>query len=75
MLSSIIGAPLFCALPVDKVAPTPFQRDLSAMHAKRLTEVIGNGDTDQPFVEHTGPARIVAAHLAAQAVRRRNIRA
>ncbi|HKA35315.1 MAG TPA: ParB N-terminal domain-containing protein [Thermoanaerobaculia bacterium] len=28
------------ALPVDKVAPTPFQRDLSDAHVKRLTNVI-----------------------------------
>jgi len=35
---------LLCALPLEKVAPTPFQRDLSATHAKRLTEVIGKLD-------------------------------
>jgi ParB family chromosome partitioning protein len=28
---------LFVALPIDKVAPTPFQRDLSDAHKKRLT--------------------------------------
>ncbi len=28
------------ALPVESVAPTPFQRDLSDAHAKRLTDVI-----------------------------------
>lgn len=28
-------------LPIDKVAPTPFQRDLSEAHAKRLAETIG----------------------------------
>ncbi len=28
------------ALPVDQVAPTPFQRDLSDAHVKRLTDVI-----------------------------------
>ncbi|MEM7156424.1 MAG: chromosome partitioning protein ParB [Myxococcota bacterium] len=32
------------ALPIDKVAPTPFQRDLSATHAKRLTGVIDKLD-------------------------------
>jgi ParB family chromosome partitioning protein len=31
---------LFAALPVAQVAPTPFQRDLSAAHGKRLTDVI-----------------------------------
>ena len=31
---------LFCLLPIDAVAPTPYQRDLSPTHAKRLTEVV-----------------------------------
>lgn len=31
---------ILAALPIDKVAPTPFQRDLSEAHAKRLTEAI-----------------------------------
>jgi ParB family chromosome partitioning protein len=31
---------LFCLLPIDKVEPTPYQRDLSPTHAKRLTEVV-----------------------------------
>lgn len=35
---------LLAALPIDKVAPTPFQRDLSATHVKRLTEVIDKLD-------------------------------
>jgi ParB family chromosome partitioning protein len=30
----------FCLLPIDKVEPTPYQRDLSPTHAKRLTEVV-----------------------------------
>jgi ParB family transcriptional regulator, chromosome partitioning protein len=30
----------FCLLPIDAVAPTPYQRDLSPAHAKRLTEVV-----------------------------------
>ena len=29
------------ALPIDRVKPTPFQRDLSETHAKRLGETIG----------------------------------
>jgi ParB family chromosome partitioning protein len=29
---------LFALLPIDKVAPTPYQRDLSPTHAKRLQE-------------------------------------
>jgi len=31
---------LFAALPVDKVAPTPFQRDLSDAHVRRLTQAM-----------------------------------
>jgi ParB family chromosome partitioning protein len=30
----------FCLLPVDMVAPTPYQRDLSPTHAKRLQDVV-----------------------------------
>ena len=30
----------FCLLPIDKVAPTPYQRDLSPTHAKRLQDVV-----------------------------------
>lgn len=35
---------ILAGLPIDKVAPTPFQRDLSATHAKRLGEVIDRLD-------------------------------
>ncbi|MBI5366297.1 MAG: ParB N-terminal domain-containing protein [Planctomycetes bacterium] len=31
---------LFVALPIEQVAPTPYQRDLSEAHVKRLTDVI-----------------------------------
>ncbi len=31
---------LFAVLPIDRVQPTPFQRDLSEAHHKRLSEVI-----------------------------------
>lgn len=34
-------AAVLAALPIDKVQPTPFQRDLSETHAKRMTETIG----------------------------------
>jgi ParB family chromosome partitioning protein len=30
----------FCLLPLHAVAPTPYQRDLSPTHAKRLTDVV-----------------------------------
>src|SRR6185295_17456721 len=31
---------LLCALPIDKVAPTPFQRDVSDAHVRRLTQAM-----------------------------------
>ncbi len=31
---------LFALLPIDQVSPTPYQRDLSPAHLKRLTEVM-----------------------------------
>jgi ParB family chromosome partitioning protein len=31
---------IFCSLPVAMIAPTPYQRDLSPTHAKRLAEVV-----------------------------------
>jgi len=31
---------IFCLLPMDKVEPTPYQRDLSPAHVKRLHEVV-----------------------------------
>jgi len=34
------GALLACILPISKVEPTPFQRDLSDMHHKKLADVI-----------------------------------
>jgi ParB family chromosome partitioning protein len=35
---------LLASLPIDKLMPSPFQRDLSATHAKRMTEVIDKLD-------------------------------
>src|SRR6185369_2649259 len=32
---------IVAVLPIDKVEPTPFQRDVSEAHAKRLSERIG----------------------------------
>lgn len=47
---------LLAALPIEKVAPTPFQRDLSAMHAKRLTNVIDKLDRFlDPIIAVRGP--------------------
>jgi len=31
---------IFCLLPIERVAPTPYQRDLSPTHVKRLQEVV-----------------------------------
>ena len=35
---------VLAALPLDRVGPTPFQRDASPAHVKRLAEVIGKVD-------------------------------
>src|SRR5512141_2098011 len=35
---------LFALLPIGAVSPTPYQRDLSPAHAKRLTEVVKKVD-------------------------------
>ena len=35
---------ILAALPLSKVEPTPFQRDLSATHVKRLTDVVDKLD-------------------------------
>ena len=31
---------IFCSLPIDSVEPTPYQRDLSPTHVKRLQDVV-----------------------------------
>ena len=36
----VVGAVLLVALPVDRVEPTPYQRDPSDAHVKRLMGVI-----------------------------------
>jgi ParB family transcriptional regulator, chromosome partitioning protein len=47
---------LLAALPIDTVAPTPFQRDLSEMHHKRLADVIQKtGRYLDPIVAITAP--------------------
>ena len=35
---------VLAGLPIDKMAPTPFQRDISATHANRLADAIGKLD-------------------------------
>jgi ParB family chromosome partitioning protein len=48
---------LLAALPLDRVEPTPFQRDLSEAHAKRLTNVIDNlGRYLDPIIAVRGKA-------------------
>ena len=51
------GTPVVvAALPIDKVAPTPFQRDLSETHHKRLAEVIQKtGRFLDPLIAITAP--------------------
>src|SRR5579859_4315169 len=51
------GHPLVLAvLPIDKVEPTPFQRDLSDTHHKRLADVISKtGRFLDPIITITAP--------------------
>jgi ParB family chromosome partitioning protein len=53
----LAGKPLLLAvLPIDKVEPTPFQRDLSDTHHKRLAEVIDKtGRFLDPIIAITAP--------------------
>ena len=53
------GNPLILAvLPLDAVAPTPFQRDVSDMHHKRLADVIDRtGYFLDPIIAVTAPAQ------------------
>jgi ParB family transcriptional regulator, chromosome partitioning protein len=46
---------IFCLLPVDKVDATPFQRDLSPAHHKRLLEVVKKLDRFVDPVVVTSP--------------------
>ena len=47
---------LFAVLPIDKVEPTPFQRDVSDMHHKRLADVIHRtGLFLDPIIAITAP--------------------
>jgi ParB family transcriptional regulator, chromosome partitioning protein len=51
------GRPLvLCVLPIDRVSPTPFQRDLSETHHKRLADVIHKtGRFLDPIIAITAP--------------------
>lgn len=53
------GHPLLVALlPLDKVEPTPFQRDVSEMHHKRLADVIDKTDVFlDPIIAITAPEK------------------
>ena len=49
---------LFACLPIDKVEPTPFQRDVSDMHHKRLADVINRtGLFLDPIIAITAPEK------------------
>ena len=50
---------VFCLLPMDLVEPTPYQRDLSPTHVKRLQEVIKKIDRflDPVVMMSPGPGR------------------
>jgi ParB family chromosome partitioning protein len=52
-------AMVFAVLPITKVEPTPFQRDLSDAHHKRLAEVIEKtGRYLDPVIAITAPASV-----------------
>ena len=57
-LDPLGGNPLLLAvLPIDRVEPTPFQRDVSDMHHKKLSDVIDRtGIFLDPIISITGPA-------------------
>src|SRR5438552_10388526 len=47
---------LLCVLPIDAIEPTPFQRDLSDAHHKRLADVINKtGRFLDPIIAVTAP--------------------
>jgi len=56
-LDPLGGHPLALAvIPIDKIEPTPFQRDLSDAHHKRLSEVISKtGRFLDPLIAITAP--------------------
>jgi ParB family transcriptional regulator, chromosome partitioning protein len=56
-LDPLGGQPLlFASIPIDKLEPTPFQRDLSDTHHKRLAEVIQKtGRFLDPVIAITAP--------------------
>ncbi|HEY6863924.1 MAG TPA: ParB N-terminal domain-containing protein, partial [Burkholderiales bacterium] len=58
-LDPLGGRPLALAvLPIDKIEPTPFQRDLSDAHHKRLSEVIHKtGRFLDPVIAITAPEK------------------
>ncbi len=53
------GQPLvFAVLPIDSIEPTPFQRDLSDMHHKRLADVLDRtGMFLDPVIAVTAPKK------------------
>jgi ParB family chromosome partitioning protein len=49
---------IFAVLPIDSVEPTPFQRDLSDMHHKRLADVLDRtGMFLDPVIAVTAPGK------------------
>ena len=50
---------VFCLLPMEMVEPTPYQRDLSPTHVKRLQEVVKKIDrfVDPVVMMSPGPGR------------------
>src|SRR5215469_9265680 len=51
------GHPLLLSvLPIGAIEPTPFQRDLSDTHHKRLADVINKGRFLDPIIAFTAPS-------------------
>ena len=57
---------LLCVLPIDAVEPTPFQRDLSDTHHKRLADVINKtGRFLDPIIAVLAPRAAVSGRPTA----------
>ena len=59
---------VFVLLPIDQVAPTPYQRDLSPTHAKRLQDVVKRIDRFVDPIVAVSPAPGVGVEVTLQSV-------
>src|SRR5690349_17379707 len=59
---------ILAVLPIDGVEPTPFQRDLSQVHHRRLADVLDRtGMFLDPIIAVTAPDRVGGEKAAAKA--------